>query len=80
VVGGIQLQCAFIARHSRQARLDGMETQVASLGECMAAALAASWDAAHPLRMMSAQGSNIRLSFISSFGSQRDFQNLLTPL
>ena len=77
-----------MALHSRQAKLDGMATQVASLGECMAALAAcasdplvpAPWGNAHPFRMKSAHGSNIRLSFMSSFGSQRDFRNLLTPI
>jgi len=63
-----------MARHSRQAKLDGMAAQVDSVGECMAAALAASCGIAHPLRMKSAHASHIRLSFMMSFGAY------LTPI
>ncbi len=72
-----------MALHSRQAKLDGMASQVAWLGECMAAPAASAvpdrltpgpWGKAHPLRMKSAHASNIRLSFMSSFESESGCQ------
>ena len=77
---------AFMALHSMQARLDGMASQVAWLGECIAAPdgspVPEPWGIAHPLRMKSTHVISIRLSFSMHHppSDRIDDQKLWIPL